>query len=56
MYSLISKVIILPKVSKVFSLFLNAKSKGDEWIFSEVVILGLDQGKITVKQIIILKN
>ena len=30
LYSLISKVITLPKVSKVFSLFLNAKSNGDE--------------------------
>ena len=40
MYSLISKVITLPKASKVFSLFLNAKSNGDEWI-SEFIILGL---------------
>ena len=41
LYSLISKLLTLPKVSKVFSLFLNAKSNGDEWIFSEFIILGL---------------
>ena len=51
------QVITLPKVLKVFSLFLNAKSNGDEWIFLSLLSLGyIYLGKITVKQIIILKN
>ena len=39
-YSLVSKVITLPKVSKVFSLFLNAKCNGDEWLFLSLLSLG----------------
>ena len=40
LHSLISKVVTLPKISKVFFFFLNAKSNGDGWNFLSLLSLG----------------